>query len=168
MCSNCQASQTGTQQRPLSFGCCPRQALGSPETPGHQVLVLCLQQVPSERTAQGQGDSSGQEERGDLWTSWRKFHWHPQACRGRKESSHESWPLLGGGNEIEREGMGLWGMGLSVTLALAIWVALKKPLYLRSPTSSTGLVIPAAYRYCGESINVNVFEMFGSFSIQKI
>lgn len=92
----------------------------------------------------------------------------PRPAEEGKSPPMNHGPSWEGGNEIEREGMGLWGMGLSVTLALAIWVALKKPLYLRSPTSSTGLVIPAAYRYCGESINVNVFEMFGSFSIQKI
>lgn len=112
MCSSCQASQTGTQQRPLSFGRCPCQALGSPEIPGRQILVLCLQQFPSEHAAQGQGDSSGQEERGNFEPHGEGSAGTPRPAEEGKSPPMGRGPSWKGGNEIEREGMGLWGNGL--------------------------------------------------------
>lgn len=157
MCSSCQASQTGAQQWPLYRPVVVLiQALGSPEQ-GHQILVLCLQQVPSERTAGARGILPGKKKGGTFEPHGESSTGTPRACRGRKS------PPMNHGPSWEGNGEGRDGAlrdGLSVTLALAIWWQ-QKPLYLRSP-SSTGLVIPAAYRYCGESINVNVFEMFGS------
>lgn len=103
MCSSCQASQTGTQQWPLSFGCCPHQAWEAQRLQDIRFWFCAFSRFHQSALHRARGILQGVEERWDLEPHGESSTGTPRPAEEGKSPPKESWPLLGGG-QWNREG----------------------------------------------------------------